>query len=55
MAAYPKESEDEDREMINPHRIIPADIVVTSTTKKTAFTPLPPLGAIPTFGGCCAA
>ena len=47
---YPKQSEDEDREMI-----IPTDIVVTSIINKTAFTPLPPLGAIPTFGGCCAA
>ena len=55
MAAYPKESEDEDREMINPHRIIPADIVVASIINETAFTPLPPLSAIPTFGGRCAA
>ena len=47
---YPKQSEDEDREMI-----IPTDIVVTSIINKTAFTPLPPLGAIPTFGRCCAA
>src|SRR5262249_3722641 len=51
-----EQSEDEDREMINPHCHDHSDRYRRHVHyHERAFTRLPPLGAVPTFGGCCAA
>src|SRR5262249_11882564 len=51
-----EQSDDEDREMINPHCHDHSGRHRRHVHyHETAFTPLPLLGAILTFGGCCAA
>src|SRR5258707_12473109 len=53
---YPKQSEDEDREVINPHCHDHSGRHRRHVHHhETALTPSPPLGAIPTFGRRCAA